>query len=1143
MRRIQLVLFVALLALAFGSTARAQSGLADIQPIKPVMMLLVDTSGSMERLPDQPGCVDCNPTCTNTASDVNQKNRWAITLEALTGSFNNFRCTRVDRSTYTGQFDQDYFLPHYDFTTSATQTTDGVLDTYKNLLKFGLMTFDGVLTTVNGATLVPYASYASDSTLQTQINGLQGMYSYPGSSTGWKQLLFPGCTSPYGVNAGARANGATAGSLISVGLSDSGTDVQTVNGQIQSALLQVRPYGGTPIAGMLDDLRYYLQNDTDIKSGSDPYASCRQRYAVLLTDGAPDALFRGTPFNCDAQGSNACGPNTPCVCPYDKEENIAADLRSSQLLNSLWVLAFNVNDTAALAKLNLIAQSGGGKDAFTAVTPASLRTQLDSLMQLAQPKATSRSVPVVINTGLPVLLGGKQFDISAGFKIGASDDQPWEGRLYRQRITCSGATPAAQSLDSSQNDMFHVTLNSQSSRQLNTAKPLVANIRGSLFVSAATPVGISATTAKTNTKRPDATAFTTTAPADTTLSSIQATTEYQLTQATFDKNISSLYFGDANGNGVAAETADRDAIDDYLRGASGYRQTHRLGDIYHSNPVALPPIFPNSDLLNNSDPQIVSYYKSFITQGNSQYDPTIGRPGVVFVGTNDGILHAFNLDTWKDKNGQTYAPGYEFWGFVPPALFDKMATMVRPTHQFMFDGTPVVKDVIMSRAMSGTSSSVRTVLVAALRGTPAFVALDVTYPESPTFLWQRSFGYLGETLGAPAIAQVKLMWQNQLQIRAVAILPGGDGSAGTDANGTGCTVNVDSRGQAPGGRDKVRCWNVRGRTLDVVDLQTGELVQEFDARHFPSPLTGGVAVDGQGLALSRAAYMTDADGVLWRLSMVNSDPSVWRVMPLWDLFAGSAYDFTGTQVTVPSPTYKAGRVAPYAPLIARDTKTGNLTIVFGTGDVDNLVDNVPNRVASLTEIRSYASDGELAAATSTNIVANWVLQLDQGESVTGPLAMLDDAVYFATFKGPAGGTTDACQLGTSRIVGADIRAKQSSNLPVARLTAENGSAVLWYTPSSTPNSLILGLSIARDPVCIQGTAQNDPTGMGPGRWTQTGQTGGGSYQLRAMVAGTGGAEIAGSNPGNVSGQGQQVLQRTLATPNVARSVGWASSIE
>ncbi|MDB4971797.1 MAG: Type fimbrial biosis protein PilY1, partial [Myxococcaceae bacterium] len=394
--------------------ARAQStGLADTLSVKPVMMLLVDTSGSMERMPDSSGCVDCLPSCTNSAADSTQKNRWAVTLEALTGSFNTFRCVEKLRSTYTGQYDQDYFLSHYDFTGSPAQASDGVMDSFRNQVKFGLMTFDGVSTTINGTTLVPQATYNSDATFKAQILGMEGQYSYPDvyaspstnpalstplDAYGWKPLSFPGCTSVYGVNAGARGKGTLPGSLISVGPTDVGTDVTGTNDSIQTSLLQIRPYGGTPIAGMLDDLRYYLTNDTDVKQGSDPYYSCRQRFAILLTDGAPDTLFRNDArFQCESSNDAACSSGV-CQCPYDTETNLATALTTRDGLKKLYLVAFNVNDTAALTTLDAIALAGNTTSAYRANNLSALRTQLTTILQGTASPATSRSVPTIVNT-------------------------------------------------------------------------------------------------------------------------------------------------------------------------------------------------------------------------------------------------------------------------------------------------------------------------------------------------------------------------------------------------------------------------------------------------------------------------------------------------------------------------------------------------------------------------------------------------------------------------------------------------------------------------------------------------------------------------------------------------------------------------
>src|SRR5690606_21754593 len=110
------------------------------------------------------------------------------------------------------------------------------------------------------------------------------------------------------------------------------------------------------------------------------------------------------------------------------------------------------------------------------------------------------------------------------------------------------------------------------------------------------------------------------------------------------------------------------------------------------------------------------------------------------------------------------------------------------------------------------------------------------------------------------------------------------------------------------------------------------------------------AVDGVGLDVSKAAYFTDQDGVLWRLSMVDPDPSHWKVAPLFDLF------HSDTSVHA----FKNGRPSSHPPLLSRDT-SGNNVIIVGTGDVDNLVDTTAHRVVSLRERRTVE-----AAALGTN---------------------------------------------------------------------------------------------------------------------------------------------------------------------------------
>ena len=115
-------------------------------------MLLVDTSGSMERKPDcicsTPACFECLPLCSAAPYE---QNRWSVVAQALTGEFTPYECNSDTRigGIYTGEYDEGYFLPHIQLpqeipTYAGSQSGNGVLDIYLERIKFGLMTFDSI---------------------------------------------------------------------------------------------------------------------------------------------------------------------------------------------------------------------------------------------------------------------------------------------------------------------------------------------------------------------------------------------------------------------------------------------------------------------------------------------------------------------------------------------------------------------------------------------------------------------------------------------------------------------------------------------------------------------------------------------------------------------------------------------------------------------------------------------------------------------------------------------------------------------------------------------------------------------------------------------------------------------------------------
>jgi type IV pilus assembly protein PilY1 len=145
------------LALASGvltlvGEARAQE--PDVRNVRPAVMLLVDTSGSMEYpLNGRSGTVVGRPTDCS----VGERNRWISLVEVLTGSIPSYSCVSHVRSAWPVTVDANapdryYHLPYTQpFSAGNPYVTGGpfvqnpgILDTYLERVKFGLMVYDNL---------------------------------------------------------------------------------------------------------------------------------------------------------------------------------------------------------------------------------------------------------------------------------------------------------------------------------------------------------------------------------------------------------------------------------------------------------------------------------------------------------------------------------------------------------------------------------------------------------------------------------------------------------------------------------------------------------------------------------------------------------------------------------------------------------------------------------------------------------------------------------------------------------------------------------------------------------------------------------------------------------------------------------------
>ena len=169
----------------------------------------------------------------------------------------------------------------------------------------------------------------------------------------------------------------------------------------------------------------------------------------------------------------------------------------------------------------------------------------------------------------------------------------------------------------------------------------------------------------------------------------------------------------------------------------GDKRENILGDIYHSQIVEVGPPGANTNYTATNQE---AYYRQ--KNGYASFASSLSqRQRVLYVGANDGMLHAFDA-----KNGE------ELWGFVPPFIAGKLPEMVNDNLDqaiggngngkggtnaiFAVDGSPVVHDMFIKAVKPNgqpeATKSWRTILMIPYgRGGAGYSILDVTKPLEP----------------------------------------------------------------------------------------------------------------------------------------------------------------------------------------------------------------------------------------------------------------------------------------------------------------------------------------------------------------------------------------------------------------------------
>jgi hypothetical protein len=167
----------------------------------------------------------------------------------------------------------------------------------------------------------------------------------------------------------------------------------------------------------------------------------------------------------------------------------------------------------------------------------------------------------------------------------------------------------------------------------------------------------------------------------------------------------------------------------------------------------------------------------------------------VLLPANDGMLHAFRLE--DDTTTTDTEDGEELWAWIPGYLLyrehdaewaGRLIDQMLYGRTFLFDGAPVVEDVWIDLDGDGSQSCDavpddcewrRIVVVQQGQGGPVTLALDITDPTTPEFLWEQTdetdSSAMGYTVGRPVVGNIYDSWKSSTTDRYVVLWGSGRG--------------------------------------------------------------------------------------------------------------------------------------------------------------------------------------------------------------------------------------------------------------------------------------------------------------------------------------------------------------------------------
>ena len=299
-----------------------------------------------------------------------------------------------------------------------------------------------------------------------------------------------------------------------------------------------------------------------------------------------------------------------------------------------------------------------------------------------------------------------------------------------------------------------------------------------------------------------------------------------------------------------------------------------LGDIIYSAPTVVGP--PRSFFLEND-------YQTFKSNN-------LTRSTMIYVGANDGMLHAFSA-----------SDGSETWGFIPENIRPYLKNLtLEACHKYYVDLTATARDVfdVAWKTSSDDWTGWKTTLLGGNRlGGYEYFALDITDPaaDSVSILWDKILFPGRRSSTIPFVGKLKVLEGKTGEVdKWLAIITSGYDES---ASRTGMIAAVNFTNGT-----KETIWKEGNSQFNQLATQ----VKSGSKAYYT--LSSPVAVDSDNDGYLDLIYAGDSEGALWKFYYDFND-TLWKKVKLFT---------TGGQPITSRPT-----------LVFDDQQ--NLRIFFGTG--------------------------------------------------------------------------------------------------------------------------------------------------------------------------------------------------------------------